>query len=195
MNMIFELIGLLFVVGCVFFIIFFLVVVVGIMVVIFGWGIFIVILKLVICINDCIIIVFDVKFFGWFLIVFLLIMMFFIIRGMIKCQIVFSVQLNYYYNSVNLKLILLEGIIMMGRGINIVCIGDEVKYIIEFDVLIFMYEWLKFKKENVDLYDYNGQVNWGWCGFIFCMMGIYLFDNDCVCFQGINVRKDFIYLE
>ncbi len=42
MNMIFELIGLLLVVGCAFFTTFFLAAVAGTMVVIFGWGISIV---------------------------------------------------------------------------------------------------------------------------------------------------------
>ncbi|HEL6474925.1 TPA: hypothetical protein UO479_004750 [Klebsiella pneumoniae] len=84
MNMIFELIGLLLVVGCAFFTTFFLAAVAGTMVVIFGWGISIVTPKLVTCTNDCITTVFDVKPFGWLLIVFSLTMMFFIIRGMIK---------------------------------------------------------------------------------------------------------------
>ena len=74
MNMIFELIGLLLVVGCAFFT----------MVVILGWGISIVTPKVVTCTNDCITTVFDAKPFGWLLIVFSLTMMFFIIRGMIK---------------------------------------------------------------------------------------------------------------
>ena len=54
MNMIFELIGLLLVVGCAFFTTFFLAAVAGTMVVIFGWGISIVTPKLVTCTNDCI---------------------------------------------------------------------------------------------------------------------------------------------
>jgi hypothetical protein len=83
MNMIFELIGLLLVVGCAFFTTFFLAAVAGTMVVIFG-EISIVTPKLVTCTNDCITTVFDAKPFGWLLIVFSLTMMFFIIRGMIK---------------------------------------------------------------------------------------------------------------
>ncbi|HBM3137815.1 TPA: hypothetical protein MYH73_005473 [Klebsiella variicola] len=84
MNMIFELIGLLLVVGCAFFTTFFLAAVAGTMVVILGWGISIVTPKVVTCTNDYITTVFDAKPFGWLLIVFSLTMMFFIIRGMIK---------------------------------------------------------------------------------------------------------------
>jgi hypothetical protein len=82
MNMIFELIGLLLVVGCAFFtFFFFLAAVAGTMVVILGWGISIVTPKVVTCTNDCITTVFfDAKPFGWLLIVFSLTMMFFIIR-------------------------------------------------------------------------------------------------------------------
>lgn len=61
---------------------------------------------------------------------------------------------------------------MTGRGINTVRIGDEVKHITELDALTLMHEWSKLKKENADLYDYNGQVNRGWRGFILRMMGI-----------------------
>ena len=50
---------------------------------------------------------------------------------------------------------------MTGRGINTVRIGDEVKHITELDALTLMHEWSKLKKENADLYDYNGQVNRG----------------------------------
>ncbi|HAT7652707.1 hypothetical protein [Klebsiella michiganensis] len=84
MNMIFELIGLLLVVGCAFFTTFFLAAVAGTMVVILGWGISIVTPKVVTCTNDCITTFFDAKPFGWLLIVFSLTMIFFIIRGMIK---------------------------------------------------------------------------------------------------------------
>ena len=87
MNMIFELIGLLLVVGCAFFTTFFLAAVAGTMVVILGWGISIVTPKVVTCTNDYITTVFDAKPFGWLLIVFSLTMMFFIIRG----KIAFSV--------------------------------------------------------------------------------------------------------
>ncbi|KAA8833894.1 hypothetical protein CLQ43_27400 (plasmid) [Klebsiella pneumoniae] len=61
--------------------------------------------------------------------------------------------------------------------------------------LTLMHEWSKLKKENADLYDYNGQVNRGWRGFILRMMGIHLPDNDRVRLQGINARKDSIYPE
>ncbi|HHZ7104672.1 TPA: hypothetical protein ACWLWV_005199 [Klebsiella pneumoniae] len=83
---------------------------------------------------------------------------------MIKRQIAFSVLLTHNHNSVNLKLILPEGIIMTGRGINTVRIGDEVKHITELDALTLMHEWSKLTKENADLYDYNRQVNRGWRG-------------------------------
>ena len=84
---------------------------------------------------------------------------------------------------------------MTGRGINTVCIGDEVKHITELDALTLMHEWSKLTKENADLYDYNRQVNRGWRGFILRMMGIHLPDNDRVRLQGINARKDSIYPE
>ncbi|QLP00899.1 hypothetical protein [Enterobacter hormaechei] len=52
MNMIFELIGLLLVVGCAFFTTFFLAAVAGTMVVILGWGISIVTPKVVTCTKE-----------------------------------------------------------------------------------------------------------------------------------------------
>lgn len=56
---------------------------------------------------------------------------------------------------------------MTGRGINTVRIGDEVKHITELDALTLMHEWSKLKKENADLYDYNGQVNGGGAALFF----------------------------
>jgi hypothetical protein len=78
--MIFELIGLLLVVGCAFFTTLFSCR--RHMVAIFGWPV--VTPKLLPVSGDCITTVFDAKPFGWLLIVFSLTMMFFIIRGMIK---------------------------------------------------------------------------------------------------------------
>ena len=82
---------------------------------------------------------------------------------------------------------------MTGRGINTVRIGDEVKHIAELDALTLMHEWSKLKKENADLYDYNGQVNRGWRGFILRLMGIHLPEKKRVCLYGINARKESIY--
>ncbi|MER1592613.1 hypothetical protein [Enterobacter hormaechei] len=82
---------------------------------------------------------------------------------------------------------------MTGTGINTVHIGGEVKHITELDAPTLMHEWSRLKKENADLYDYNRQVNRGWCSFILRLMGIHLPDNDCVRLQGINVRKESIY--
>ncbi|HCM7351312.1 TPA: hypothetical protein N3292_004973 [Klebsiella pneumoniae] len=69
---------------------------------------------------------------------------------------------------------------MTGRGINTVCIGDEVKHITELDALTLMHEWSKLTKENADLYDYNRQVNRGWSGFILRLMGIHLPEKNRV---------------
>lgn len=82
---------------------------------------------------------------------------------------------------------------MTGRGINTVCIGDEVKHITELDALTLMHEWSKLTKENADLYDYNRQVNRGWRGFILRLMGIHLPEKNRVCLYGINARKESIY--
>lgn len=82
--MIFELIGLLLVVGCAFFTTFFLAAVAGTMVVILGWGISIVTPKVATCTDNCITTVFDAKPFGWLLIVLSVTMMLFIVRGIIK---------------------------------------------------------------------------------------------------------------
>ena len=70
MNMIFELIGLLLVVGCILSPLFLSRSSIITMVVILGWGISIVTPKVVTCTNDCITTVFDAKPFGWLLIVF-----------------------------------------------------------------------------------------------------------------------------
>ena len=82
---------------------------------------------------------------------------------------------------------------MTGRGINTVCIGDEVKHITELDALTLMHEWSKLTKENADLYDYNRQVNRGWSGFILRLMGIHLPEKKRVCLYGINAIKESIY--
>ncbi|CAH0300249.1 hypothetical protein SRABI13_04361 [Erwinia aphidicola] len=61
-----------------------------------------------------------------------------------------------------------------GNGINTVSVNGKLKHITELDDLTLCNEWLKLKKDNDQLYEFNREVSKGWRGFILKIIGINL---------------------